>query len=58
MNRHALKLERRIRIWIAQQEMDVSSRREGKGGQGPRSATPAVRMPPALDLPDRERWRY
>jgi hypothetical protein len=57
MNRHALKVERRIRIWIAQQEMDMSSR-EGKGGQGPRAGTPAVRMPPALELPDRERWRY
>jgi len=56
MNRQATRLERRIRIWIAQQEMEIS-RYRGKGAEA-RTGAPAVRMPPALDLPDRERWRY
>jgi hypothetical protein len=57
MNLYATKIERRIRLWIAQQEMEVR-RYSGKGDQGARPGAPAVRMPPALDPPDRERWRY
>jgi hypothetical protein len=57
MNLNATKIERRIRLWIAQQETEIS-RYRGKGAQGPRPGAPAVRMPPALDLRDRERWRY
>ena len=57
MTLNATKIERRIRLWIAQQETEIS-RYRGKGAQGPRPRAPAVRMPPALDLPDRERWRY
>ena len=57
MNLYATKIERRIRMWIAQQEMD-SSRYRGDGAKAARTGTPGVRLPPALDLPDRERWRY
>ena len=57
MNLNATKIERRIRGWIAQQESELSGRR-AKRIEGPRQGAPTVRMPPALDLPDRERWRY
>ena len=56
MNLQATKIERRIRLWIAQQEMEIS-RYRGRDAEA-RPGAPVVRMPPALDLPDRERWRY
>jgi hypothetical protein len=56
MNRHETRIERRIRLWIAQQEMEIG-RYRGKGADA-RPGAPGVRMPPAVDLPERERWRY
>ena len=54
MNLHALKVERRIRLWIAQQEADVTGHsRDGAPGSG--AGRPSVRLPSAIALPPRER---
>ena len=46
MNQLAMKVERRIKLWIAQQEALVTRRPE---------RTPAVRLPPATNIPPRAR---
>ena len=57
MNRHALKVERRIRLWIAQQEADMS-RYSRDGAPGSRTGGPSVRLPSAIELPARERQPF